>query len=348
MLAFVTRRKIRAGVFIVASAAALLFIPPAITARAADAAYPLRAEALARQKDFEGLLKHCRKWAQAEPENWLSWQCAASAYHALDNLPFAALAYDEALRLKPENTLLWRNLAQVRDKLGERKAAIIAYRETLAREPGDSASWRALGMALAAENEAGDAAAALERTLKLNPQAGDETLWRTLADAREKSGDIEGAYRAFFYLARAFPEEVELWRKSGKLLRRQGDDEKAAEIYERALLLHPHDAPMWAELGEIRLTERRDAEALEAFERVLAANGNFAEGRPWIAIGGIHARARRPEAALSAYQTATRIAPDNPAAWEKLSVQLRAMDRREEAVAAQRKYLQLKVSGKKQ
>jgi choline-sulfatase len=141
-----------------------------------------------------------------------------------------------------------------------------------------------------------EAAKALERTLTLNPQ----------------------------FVAARF--------KLALALLRTGQAARATAALERVVQDQPDDFRAWHNLAAIAYSSG-DLDRAEQLERkALAINADYAEA--WNTLGAIHIVRKRPEAAIDALTTATRLSPTNGQAFRNLSLALTAAGQVERARAA--------------
>jgi Flp pilus assembly protein TadD len=133
-----------------------------------------RAVALEKARDFTGMLAHCRRWTQAEPNNEWAWFSLGVAYRNLERYREAIEAYREALRLKADFATAWNNLGFAYQKMGRSREEIEAYQEALRLEPDFADAWYNLA---GAYFRSGNRSAALEAVRELrryDPKEADK------------------------------------------------------------------------------------------------------------------------------------------------------------------------------
>jgi tetratricopeptide (TPR) repeat protein len=139
-----------------------------------------RGSALEKARDWQGLLAHCRRWTQAEPDTGLAWSCLGNAYGNLGRHREAIEAYQEALRLKPDHANAWNNIGVAYGKLGRYREAIAAYREALRLKPGYANAWFNLAVAYANSGNRSAALEAVKELRRYDPQKADKLFNRIM------------------------------------------------------------------------------------------------------------------------------------------------------------------------
>jgi len=133
-----------------------------------------RAIALARMKDWQGMLDWCRKWTKSEPEDADAWFNLGVAYVDLNRYNDAIEAYRKALRIDPEDANAWYSLGVAYTLLNRYNDAIEAYRQALRIDPEDASYWDGLGCAYALSGNRKAALDAVRELRRLDPALADE------------------------------------------------------------------------------------------------------------------------------------------------------------------------------
>jgi len=105
--------------------------------------------ALESRQDWEGLLTHARRWANAQPKNAKAWYSMGVAYGKLNQWAKAVEAYQQALRLNPENADAWGGLGVAYAGIGQWAKTVDAIQQVLRLTPEDATAWAGLGVAYA-------------------------------------------------------------------------------------------------------------------------------------------------------------------------------------------------------
>lgn len=187
----------------------------------------------------------------------------------LDALP----AFEQLHRLYPRESAYLYALALARLRGGERAEAASLLKSYLTTHADDAAGFYLLGAALHGLKQYTEARVALERSLKLKPDADAETLLgMTLYD----DGNREAAIETLRRVVRARPEHAAAHAALGTALRDQGNYAEARVVLERAVELNPKDLRanyqlglVYAKLGDKEAARRmfNRADALRGEER---------------------------------------------------------------------------------
>lgn len=133
-----------------------------------------RAVALEKARDLTGMLAHCRRWTQAEPNNEWAWFSLGVAYRNLERYREAIEAYREALRLKPDFATAWNNLGFAYQKMGRSREEIEAYQEALRLKPDFAGAWYNLAGAYARSGNRSAALEAVRELRRYDPKEADK------------------------------------------------------------------------------------------------------------------------------------------------------------------------------
>lgn len=168
-----------------------------------------RAEALAKARDFPGLLAHSRRWTQAEPGNSSGWFNLGVAYEALGRPREAAEAYRKAQRLTPDNASALCMIGDRFSKLGRSREAMKAYREAIGLEPDDAETWYNLGSTYGDLDRHREAIEAYHEALRLKPD--HVNAWNNIGVAYGNLGRYREAIGAFQEALRLKPDYAKSW-----------------------------------------------------------------------------------------------------------------------------------------
>jgi Flp pilus assembly protein TadD len=184
---------------------------------------------------WQGMLAHCRRWTEAEPQNATAWFGLGVAYRNLSRDDDAIAAYREALRINPEYANAWNNLGVAYYKLGRNDDAIAAYREALRIDPEYVLAWNNLGVTYGILGRKDDAIAAYREALWVDPE--DAVAWYNLGVAYYKLGRNDDAIAAYREALRINPQYANAWAVLSIVYRAQGRNAEADEAHQKHLRL---------------------------------------------------------------------------------------------------------------
>lgn len=233
---------------------------------------------------------------------------AAQAAERLASDPVgAARAAEALLRQAPQDPRGRLILASARRRLGDPAGALAILRPLAQAFPNAALTQYELGAALAAVGEPAAGAAALRRAVALNPDHAES--WRALGDLAFAAGDLAGAEAAYAQHARAAVTDPAL-----KPIAAAIHAGRTAEA-ERALTAHlaraGTDAQALKMLGELRLRAGRYPEAEAPLAQALALAPQLDGAR--FAYAEALFRQQKGAEALPHAQALLDAAPDDPA-----------------------------------
>ncbi|MCJ2177234.1 tetratricopeptide repeat-containing sulfotransferase family protein [Novosphingobium album (ex Hu et al. 2023)] len=192
---------------------------------------------------------------------------AEALFHTGRAADALALCDDAAAAAEPNLRLasLGAHLAQ---EAGEFERAARLYRMVLARFPDDWALWNNLGNALSCLGQHGEAAEALERALKLAPDAAPIRV--NLGNALLEAERFEEGEKILQAAADADHGDVEPVLALATFYRRAGAEDRSYEMLAEAVRRAPGDAGVLSDYGQ-EASKRNEYDIAEpAFEAALA------------------------------------------------------------------------------
>jgi tetratricopeptide (TPR) repeat protein len=230
---------------------------------------------------------------QAEKQHVISksgWSSLGEAYQQSGELLLAVQAWEKAIPLPQA----YRSLASLELSRGNLDASIDYWKEDIAIEPENASAYYTLGLILTA-NAPEQALPKLMQAAKLDPdlESSVENL-RTALNTALLSDD-----RAYQFLV------------SGRALGAVNHWDLAAEAFQKAISFRSDYAEAWAWLGEANQQQKQDG-GFEIKQAVkLDAQSAMVQG-----LYGLYLqRQGKPNEALSAFQKAAQLEPEDPG-WQ--------------------------------
>jgi predicted TPR repeat methyltransferase len=252
---------------------------------------------------------------------------------------------------------------------GRLEQAQAVYAQVLAREPRQ---FDALHLSGVIERQRGNPARAVDLiSAALEVDAGQARAHCNLGAALQDLGQIDAALQSYESALHLDPRYALAWNNRGNTLRRLGRPLEALDSYERALALQSSYPEAWCHRAIVLNDLGRHADAAASAERALGARAGYADalqalgnalqalerfeeavlaydralakGAParqaelWCARGAALKKSGALAQALDSYEHALRLRPDYAMAEHYRANALRALGRREEAIAAYRR-----------
>ena len=142
-----------------------------------------RAVGLEKEKDWDGLLQHARRWVRAQPQSVIAWITVGTAYAALNQMDQSKVAFERAVKVDPSSPDAWYELGGTYAYFHQYASAKNAFLEVLKFDQTNSDGWFALGDVLRAMNKIPDAQEAYEQVVRLNPDSVKGWFWLGLLGA---------------------------------------------------------------------------------------------------------------------------------------------------------------------
>jgi predicted TPR repeat methyltransferase len=253
---------------------------------------------------------------------------------------------------------------------GKLDAAQDLYRQVLARVPRQFDALHLLGVIARQRGDAHEAAALIREALQVDPAQARAHC--NLGAALQDLGEAQAALQSYETALGLDPHYPLAWDNRGNTLRRLGRLLEALDSYERALGLRPdyldawcHGAIVLHDLGrfdEAAASADRALQLRPAWPEALLALGNALQGLErfgeavaaydqalahapradiWCARGAALKKSGALTESLDSYERALALRPDYALAQHYRANVLRALNRKEEALAAYRQALQL-------
>ncbi len=180
--------------------------------------------------------------------------------------------------------------------------------------------------------------------MKLHDKAPN-SIWMLQAsgEANESQKNYEAALIDFQHVLVLEPHRPGIHYRMGRVYLarfsdRQKPEDRAAAIHEFAaeLEIDPENGNANYELGVLAQEDGNLDEAQKRFEQVVSRFPDFDEAL--VALGGCYLQMAKPEAAVAPLERATKIQPDDDAAWYRLALAQRAIGNRDAAAKSMAEY----------
>ena len=206
---------------------------------------------------------------------------------------------------------------------GDLAAAQSSCAAAAARDTGSARNSESQGRLLLYTGESERAIEEFSRATSMD--SGNASAWRGLAESYEATGRMDDAEKA---LTESTVVQPGSWRSQNAMalfLQRQGKTQASIARFELALQLAPENISILNNLGISKLFDGDYAGAVGAWNTVLDLTGPEEHGATLNNIGSAYYLMRDFDAALSAFEKASRLMGDDYRAWANLGDTYRAL-----------------------
>ncbi|MCA9577115.1 MAG: tetratricopeptide repeat protein [Myxococcales bacterium] len=289
--------------------------------------------------DLRGAADSLQKAVELEPDFAEAHMAAGEVLETIDDLDGALFSLRSALRLSPEHTPTLLALARVYTKAERPRDAIPVLEQALQQDASNVAARYVLAKSLALVGRSADALAALHRVLEDDPQHAEAHL--SLANHYLGAGSLPEAIRALESACRAAPSSPAYAAELAKALFAAGEHERALMAAQRAAKLGDASPAHAVLLGRTYAALQLWDDAANAIEPVLDAGPSLEvaasyasivlQSEDWsraarhaaalrgfdasadvqVLLGWVALHQEQAAAALSAFEAALRLNPDD-------------------------------------
>lgn len=264
------------------------------------------AEALERGRYYEAVERY-REALDVNPNYLDAIAGLAEAYYWLEEYDQAQAFVDRSLQLARTDSRVINLAGRIAIGRGDLAAAEDAFARVLEREPNNVEAVIGRAELSLAQGRSAEAAARLERALRLNPDQRKALL--SLVLIYEQMGEDEIA-RDYLELARAVHRDrPEVHVLAAEYYLRSGDAEAAGRAARTAQALDPENRAATAIRARVALAEESYVEARTIAEQLIGFER--ADDFAWYVRALSAYRLGDTETALESVRTALRIEPDN-------------------------------------
>lgn len=248
------------------------------------------------------------------------------------NYDLAVQAYGKAVAATPEAPLAIQGLANAYARSGRTEQAITLYEQVVETSPGDAVMRYNLGTLLSEAGRKQEAEAALHSALEISPELTDARF--NLALMQEQRGDWAAALAQYEAIIEQAPEDLEASVHRGNALAHLGRASEARTELTSVLARDPQMGNARIALGRSYELEGAATSAERSYRQAIAdAADSEDRARAAFMLGSL-LEGSRPTAAVEAFRTAIREAPNVAAAHFSVATLLGREGRFEEAAAA--------------
>jgi tetratricopeptide (TPR) repeat protein len=252
----------------------------------------------------------------------------------------AAEALEKAVALNVASKEVQFDLGRAYEELQEFDKAVVAFEKFIALAP--AITWNAylrLGVCRTKLGQFDAAIAAFLEAQKAQPK--DIKVNFSLAEAYEKTGQLEKAEAVYNILAEINPAEAKTYhRQSFRIYDVAGKYERAITPAKKVIDLEPKNETNHYYLGLTYFKLQKYDEAIAAFQHALAVKPDFPHA--WFQIGSAYFSQKKFKEAAAAYKKYAEFSPDDPSGWLSIGVCYMQLKDHESALEPLKKCVELK------
>ena len=238
----------------------------------------------------------------------------AMVLHIGDRLVEAEALFRRLVKAHPGDVEAWTHLATILCKRGRYGEGSTVYAKALELAPADPFLWMAMANAvLANAGPPEDAERFLLRAVELKPDLAN--AWQLLGVARRRleRGDAVAAFERALEIDPTLDEAL---NGLGQVLRDQGRFAEAEARFRDALRSAPASAVLWNGLGCVLFEQGRLPDAADAFRKAVRSDPGLAYAHQ--NLGAIHSQLGERGEALEQFGAAVNLMPADAALRESL------------------------------
>lgn len=248
----------------------------------------------------------------------------------------------------PVSSHAWRLKSEALEHLGHREQALDAANHAIHDAPDAIRALAQRAHLYAVLKRYADAITDVEHALEIAPK--DLRLWLMVAAFHLHAGHDSAALHAYEQALALDEAEAEAWHGKAIALEHLGRRQEALVAFNHTLQITPPDAPAYAEIvtntAKTLAQEGRVQDALALLEGAYRAARTPAHDRAtaWEIGGDLFAELRQYAQALTQYDQALTLAPENVRVWDAKGFVLYQLDQPEAALVAYDEALRLDPS----
>jgi predicted TPR repeat methyltransferase len=259
----------------------------------------------------------------------------ALALHQQGRLEEARTLYGQVLALDPKQFDALHLNGVIARQLGDPARAVDLIGAALQVDASQARAHCNLGASLQDLGRTEAALASYETALRLDPRYA--LAWNNRGNTLRRLGRPADALASYERALALQPNYPEAWCHRAIVLNDLGRHADAAASAEQALAARPGYADARLALGHALQALERYTEAVDAYDRALAAAAPAQQPEIWCARGAAQKKSGLLAEALDSYEQALRLRPDYAMAEHYRANVLRALGRRDDAIAAYRR-----------
>ncbi len=275
--------------------------------------HALLADVYTKQRDFSSATSAYKKIIELDTDNDEAQLGLGNVYISMMNWKEAIPPLEKAIQLNPEFKGAYFQIAIAHQELKEFDKATEAFMKFIATGPSQPAeAYNRLGLCQMELEKYTDALISFQEALKGMPD--DANITYKMAQAYEKSGQLDQAAETYYKLAELSPQDARIYYNTViNMYNSAKMPDKAAETAKKMVALNPNDTDALFNLGFMLVQMQKYTEAIEALDKVLALDPGMEYAH--LNKGFSYYSLEQYNNAIEAYTKTTELFPENADAW---------------------------------
>ncbi|MGB3238593.1 MAG: tetratricopeptide repeat protein [Geitlerinemataceae cyanobacterium] len=222
----------------------------------------------------------------------------------------ATECYQKIIELQPVSPYIYVQLGNILQKQANLEEAIAYYHQALELDSENFGAYKNMGDTLKQQEKWDEAFVAYQKAKDIQPE--NPGIHLILGNSFRQNDKIEEAIASYQSVLKFNQQNFAAYKNLGDLLNQQGKTEEAIEHYQKALEIQPRKPGIHYILGNIFWKKSEPISAIEHYQKAIDLDPKqpFALYKR---LGDLLQQQGQHPEALSVYQTALKIQPENSA-----------------------------------
>jgi tetratricopeptide (TPR) repeat protein len=297
------------------------------------------------RKDWDGARKSYSQALELDPRFDLAYYNLGWTYIKQEPSDYAQARaqFEKAMTINPNFKEAYYGMGMVYGYQDQYEIAQLYFSKAIDIDKAFLTAWKWRGIVQAEQNRPMAALNDFSKAIELAPTQPE--LYVRRARAYEKLQQADKAVADLRFAAELDPKDKQTWLYLGDVFLNVNEAQMALDNYKKALELDPNYAEAYAQSAQADIKNKDLAAAEQAFEKAIAV-ATYRPERFLMQRGKFHEDTGAPEKALADYRAARDASPANADAWFAETKILQQLQRKDEALTALGKYIELRPTDK--
>jgi tetratricopeptide (TPR) repeat protein len=247
---------------------------------------------------------------------------------------------EKAVTMNPEHKEAYFLIGTAHQELKDYDKAAGAYNQYINSNPASTGdAYYNLGLCQMELSQFDQASTSLAKALEEKPQ--DSQVSNKLAEAYQKSGQLDNAAEVYMSLAESNPNDAKFYYSTIiRMFDEAGMTDKAIATLQKMIELNPQDADAIYNLGYMYVKLERWDESIATFNRALEMRPDFTYA--YLQLGYVYTKLKKFSEGVKVYKKLVEIDPKNGDGWMSIGVCYMQIKQFAPAVAPLKKAIELR------